>query len=344
MMSVRTTGKGLKITLFLYLTFATSYIAYSQTIPCPECFSDVPVMSGHGAARDLPASFNCNCPGDARRVIIVRIDSSWDVSPGNTDPSIWNAVTCAIDQWNTVQDPTGYTTGYYFVIDQAHLINAPADITIYKATPSNPRAWAEVIINPGSPYIMKVRADNSGRPSDELCGRIAHEIGHSIGLANASGCTSVMVPSYSDGTRPPANNRVTSNDVYRVNRHFDNRSQCTTTSQGRPYGDCPDQDGDGVCSEYDCDDNNPDIRECVACVDNDGDGWCSGTDCNDNDPTITDCGGYWGPDPDPGGSGGGYCYHEYSCTDYYTCTGDKDNMDCEYAGTDCYEEVGYTCN
>ncbi|MCB9048934.1 MAG: T9SS type A sorting domain-containing protein [Lewinellaceae bacterium] len=49
---------------------------------------------------------------------------------------------------------------------------------------------------------------------------------------------------------------------------------------------CPgvgDNDGDGICADVDCDDNNPNITT----VDMDGDGLCADVDCDDNNPNIT---------------------------------------------------------
>ena len=47
------------------------------------------------------------------------------------------------------------------------------------------------------------------------------------------------------------------------------------------FGD-GDNDGDGICTPLDCDDNNPAITD----VDLDGDGFCSQEDCDDNDSSI----------------------------------------------------------
>ena len=78
-----------------------------------------------------------------------------------------------------------------------------------------------------------------------------------------------------------------------------------------------DNDGDGVCADVDCDDNDPNITSqigdacndgdnttnndridancnctgaptaCTGIGDNDGDGVCADVDCDDNDPNIT---------------------------------------------------------
>lgn len=90
------------LALFLSLALGLAYSAYSE---CPPCFKDLVPMAGHGPAPD----------GSGRRVINVAIDKSWDVTPGHTDPAIWNGIfgcpACnppligAIDKWN--QKPGG---------------------------------------------------------------------------------------------------------------------------------------------------------------------------------------------------------------------------------------------
>ncbi|MCO6477748.1 MAG: right-handed parallel beta-helix repeat-containing protein [Phaeodactylibacter sp.] len=44
-----------------------------------------------------------------------------------------------------------------------------------------------------------------------------------------------------------------------------------------------DADGDGICADVDCDDNDPAVRSRDA----DGDGLCDDVDCDDNDPNVT---------------------------------------------------------
>jgi hypothetical protein len=46
---------------------------------CPQCYNNQTPMGGQGTA------------ADGRRIIKVQIDSSWDVSPGQTNANIWNA-------------------------------------------------------------------------------------------------------------------------------------------------------------------------------------------------------------------------------------------------------------
>lgn len=50
---------------------------------------------------------------------------------------------------------------------------------------------------------------------------------------------------------------------------------------------CIDNDNDGVCREYDCDDSSP-LKSSTADLDGDGKSECEG-DCRDDDPSITFC-------------------------------------------------------
>lgn len=226
----------------MYHSFALSTLA--QTCPSgePPCYSDAAVIPGHDAASNLPAEFNCNCPGDNRRVVTVQIDSSWNVTDSSgthTNDNIWNAVKCAVNQWNTVRDPTGYTTGYYFVVDQqnhADPSSTRADITITQAGPPG-GGFASAGPGTSAPYTISLAASNGNLnggsfTTTDLCGRVAHEIGHEIGIGNATtSCNTIMTGANANGTR--AHNQVTPNDVFRVNRHFDPSTHGTCTASSR---------------------------------------------------------------------------------------------------------------
>lgn len=135
---------------------------------------------------------------------------------------------------------------------------------------------------------------------------ILHEIGHTMGMADA--------PGKPNQTQPPQNSVM--------NLFVGGCPNDYCTIQNQPGGNLPK-------TVTQCDNDAVNDVPSYGEIASGGGG---------QDPP------YWNPDPDTSSSGGGYCYHEYSCHDYYTCTGDKDQMDCEYAGTDCYEEVGSTCN
>jgi hypothetical protein len=115
------------------LLVLVSTINYGQTPPACgsgelKCYSDMVPYDGHGAASTLPSQLCSTCAGDNRRVIVVRIDSTWG---STTNSNVWNGVTCAIDGWNNATDQYGNKTGYYFVLDQANLTGvSTADITV----------------------------------------------------------------------------------------------------------------------------------------------------------------------------------------------------------------------
>ena len=89
------------ILLFLFCISLLGVPLFAREL-CPFCDPTLFPMYGHGAASD----------GSGRRQILVFIDSSWDASPGNTNPKIWNGVNRAISMWNA------QPTCYYFEIDQ----------------------------------------------------------------------------------------------------------------------------------------------------------------------------------------------------------------------------------
>ncbi|MCO6477330.1 MAG: metallophosphoesterase, partial [Phaeodactylibacter sp.] len=60
-------------------------------------------------------------------------------------------------------------------------------------------------------------------------------------------------------------------------------ANCNCTGTPTACTGIGDVDGDGVCADVDCDDDNA----AITSVDVDGDGVCSDVDCDDNDPLIT---------------------------------------------------------
>jgi hypothetical protein len=331
--------------------------SHAQVSTCPSnqppCRNQTqPPMDGHGPASNLPPTLCSNCQGDVRRVITIRIDATWNVgpngnaTPGQTNVYIWNAVQCAINQWNSARAPDGYTTGYYLVLDQAGEVPGQADMTITRqqvyyadGTPAYGSS------TPNWPYGITLSPSNGNLgggsfQEDDLCGRLAHEIGHELGLSNqGSDCNTIMTGSNANGTRLV--NSVSSTDVYQVNRNFDNN----TRTNGYCTGYIGDSGGEHVCDtglENNCNAN--------------GGVWDPAT-CTCTDPTGCDqtqasycwnSGGNWNSDictcdyPQYyyGGGGGYYC--QYECYDYYTgVSTDGEHWEYQYQGTDCYQTGCY---
>ncbi|MCB9350364.1 MAG: metallophosphoesterase [Lewinellaceae bacterium] len=143
-----------------------------------------------------------------------------------------------------------------------------------------------------------------------------------------------------------------------------------------------DNDGDGVCADVDCDDNDPNITDqvgdacndgdnttfndqidancnctgaptaCTGIGDNDGDGVCADVDCDDNDPNITDQIG------DACNDGDNTTFNDQidancNCTGAPTaCTGIGDNdgdgvcadVDCDDNDPNITDQIGDACN
>lgn len=208
-----------------------------------QCWNPNP-LAGHGPASGL------NCPGcfpptgenSSRRVVTIRIDSSWNTpgtNPPQTNNAIWNAVNCAANMWNNARD--GSTpNGYFFVIDQAGAVSSTPDINIKKQAVTTGSGYADqdvFVTGSGSSATVthaEVNLDpknttfSAAHQPDDLCGRLAHELGHDIGINGiASGsCNSIMEGDYNNGNRP--HNTVRAEDVRASNNNLNpsTRSGC----------------------------------------------------------------------------------------------------------------------
>jgi len=225
-------------TVVLALTLLFVATARSQ---CPPCFNDEVPMSGanSGGATDPT--------GLGRRVIIVRIDGSWNQAGGGTDPNIWNGVvgcpTCnpplvgGVDRWNNATDASGNHTNYYFRVDQS--AQSP-DILITKGNTGG-NCGVQSGAN-GGPYTITFPSGTQNLSQDIIGGRTAHEVGHCIGIANCDGSASIM-----NGSQPGCvrqTNQVQPNDVAMSNQNADpnTRGNCTTSAQTNQHDDqfyCP---------------------------------------------------------------------------------------------------------
>jgi len=238
-------------------------------------------------------------------VIVIRFDSSWGTT---TNSNIWDAVQCAAAAWNNATDGASPSNkiGYYLVVDQGNLTGVPAaDITVIKEVPIEGLAACDVgndNENPNRHNVIKLDPINGDLgtgaglnfTASDLCGRVAHELGHLIGLAEVPNCRSIMFGANLNGSRDV--NTVQANDVGQVNKNFNAATrgtcQATTPNSGAagepiitptptPTPECPDNDHDGICAANDCNDNS-----FWTSFDWDGDGFCEDVDCNDFNPGI----------------------------------------------------------
>lgn len=278
----------------------------------PKCYRDLAPYAGHNlSASQLPPNLCPNgCAGDNRRVIVIRFDPSWG---SQTNSNIWDAVQCAAAAWNNATDGASppNKTGYYFVVDQGNLTGvATPDIKIVKeVAPNGLLASCDVgrdNENPNRRNTIQLHPDNGDLGVgagyhfniSDLCGRVAHELGHLIGLAEVGNCRSIMFGVNPNGSRDV--DTVQPGDVAQVNQNFNSatRGTCQATTPGgdgtagEPFvtptptptptpNECTDNDNDSICAQDDCNDSS-----FWASFDWDSDGHCEDVDCNDFDASI----------------------------------------------------------
>jgi hypothetical protein len=198
--------------LFVIL-FVCAVVAWPD---CPDCFFNMTPMSGHGAAPD----------GSGRRKIDIQIDSSWGTP---TNAAIWNGAQDASSEWNNARDAQGNSTGYYLGVNQG---TSTPDIVIRQGTPSRAGACAET--TGGPPYTVTLPASTANLSAAEIRAHISHEIGHPLGLDDASSlfCDSIM--NEADAGCHSSSNDVNTNDVAAVNRNFgpNRATECQADATG----------------------------------------------------------------------------------------------------------------
>lgn len=325
-----------RVILFLALLVPLS-VVHGQP-ECGEtrrCLSNIEPFQGHGPASSLPAVLCTTCAGNNRRVVTVRIvtsngtdpsGTSWDynpsgtLTPGHTNTHVWDAVNCAINQWNSAG------IGYYLVLDQGGHVSGPADITVSRSTTLSTYAFSGM--TPGTSNRQDsiiLRSDNGNLGggnfnASDLCGRVAHELGHHLGLVErgpciTSGSESIMSGVNANGTRPVDN--VNTRDVQQVNSHFASRSNCDYTNPN-PNEEPVGGDGGDPCNGDPC------------C----GDPCCGDPCCGD--PCCGDpcCG-----DPNCGQE----CYEVCTSYCYSACTAYDDYGDCYWWEYVCEESCETQC-
>ncbi|MFY9555057.1 MAG: hypothetical protein WAV20_25515 [Blastocatellia bacterium] len=241
---------GIKISRCTLLVFVLLQNSYAL---CPECYSNFdPATQQIGQIGGPPAP-----DGSGRRVLKIRIDGSWNVDDsGNaqagTNGRIWNATNnqrcggCSLpgagEMWNNAVNGPNHT-GYYFDLDQG--ASSP-DYVIKRETPSDPSACAEVS-KAGPPYIIKLPPTTTSFSDAEIIGRIAHEMGHRIGMTNDDSCTSIMNTSTAGCHR--TSNTVLAADVAASNRNLDPAQRVDCHSDYNAGGTDPGGGGLGCFGE-----------------------------------------------------------------------------------------------
>lgn len=216
--------------------------------PCPQCWRNVSVMGGHGAA-----------PGDPRRLINVRIDQSF----GNQTPaSIWNA-TCAgsqspgcstvsgpsaIQMWNAV--PTYYNLR---LVQNPQGPDDATDIQITRDSTWDPKngcaytqrtgRWIPDPERPGANLfqirsrIIHLPPGSENWSQQQLACVLGHEFGHALGIDHVfRGCpASIMNQNRSNQgcVSGCPRTQVADVDVQAVNQQAGNRVNCQRDAQPR---------------------------------------------------------------------------------------------------------------
>jgi hypothetical protein len=149
---------------------------------CPACFRNLTPLNGRGTATD----------GSGRRIINVFIDSNWNnPATGLTYVSIYNGTQLAIADWNAAQDTSCSTTtrtGYFLKLEQN---SGQKDIHIKKD--NTVTCGGQLPANTGRtpPDMILLNSIVKDLADSEVETLIAHELGHSLGLANGNqgGCS-----------------------------------------------------------------------------------------------------------------------------------------------------------
>jgi len=248
-------------------------LGYAQTCYDGQikCWKENP-LAGHGPASGLncPTCFPPAGDGSARRVISIRIDPSWNIpgsSPPQTNYAIWNAVYCAVNMWNDARDGSS-PNGYYLVIDQAGAVSSIPDINIDQQSVTTGAGYAvqaRTVTGSGASATLthaevhldpKNTAFAGDYQADDLCGRLAHEFGHDLGINGLNSyCNSIMFGSSQSGDR--LINTVSAEDVRTSNDNMNEstRGSCPPMSNDFTEPDACDMDGNG-CLDVACGGNN----------------------------------------------------------------------------------------
>jgi len=231
----------------LLLTLCVSEVSPQGFTGCPPCWRDASVMAGHGAD-----------PGDTRRLINVRIDSTF----GNQTPAnVWNA-TCAGTQTAGCSNVTGPSaikmwddvSTYYKLrlVQDSQGADDATDIQITQDSSWDSKKGCSYSTQTGqrvpdperpgatllqiSSRVIHLPPGSQNWSQEQLACILGHEMGHVLGLGDVKkGCsTSIMNQNHSGGrgcsTGCPRS-QVSNGDVQSVNQQAGNRAGCNKGSK-----------------------------------------------------------------------------------------------------------------
>jgi hypothetical protein len=205
----------------LILLLSTTTLA-QQT--CPECFSNVGHLTGHG-------------PSDDGR---IKANIYIETPQGTPEYSILNgAVGGASNDWNIARDNSGNQVDYKFeqTTDQGN-----ADFVVTVGTPAGGCAQIDMSVYP---HVITVSAALLQQNTGDIEAVIEHELGHRLGLADASNTlacgaeTSIMRGQLSC---VPVVHQIQSSDVSQSRVNYRTANSCSRVAPSRPRdvgeGDC----------------------------------------------------------------------------------------------------------
>ncbi|HBB87044.1 MAG TPA: hypothetical protein DC047_05465 [Blastocatellia bacterium] len=258
---------------------------------CPQCFTD-----GDSLNTSKNQDGSVSTAPDGRPKVSWRIDSSWDTQPGSTNQAIWNAANGAFDEWNNARGVNNEASKDYFDRQQQW---GQTTITLKKATPNQLRgSCMRTNPQPDGRFEILISPEAANWPLDLLIDYIAHEIGHTEGLAHPTvaemrqGC---WESSTNAATIPTAmgfvklacgvaqnNLKLQANDVTSANAvQNGNKTGCTQVSKPQNIGPGGGGGGDPTPTPP-----PPTPDPTPFCEDFDQDGWCASSDCNDYDSNV----------------------------------------------------------
>jgi hypothetical protein len=206
---------------------------------CPPCDTSLTPLAGHGPAPD----------GSGRRKIVVYINNTWDTTPGNTHPKIWDGVNLAMSMWNAEG------TCYYFVIDQQNG-NTGKDIIFVKESPSaivgGCSDWEG-----STPNVIRVSENIPALTVTQIGALLAHELGHSIGLDNITSATCSSIMNGHNGSCVMVTQSIKPRDVAKSVEHCldETRPYCNSSYYNCESSDCVQNVNGDFVTEEECNNN-----------------------------------------------------------------------------------------